>query len=433
MSSEREHLSPVDAAWYRMDEHGDPADIGSVMLLDGPMDEARVRATIADRLGPHKRFHQRVVDSRHHLLPSWEDEPGFSFDAHIDARTLEAPTDAALQELLSELMSAPLDFDRSPWRLTLIHGVEGGSALFSHVHHCMGDGFALLDMLIGMADRDDAPPEPVALEPEPDWIVQARRVAHDLPAGAMSLGHLLLLPFDSKTLLSGKLAGKRHLAWSQPVPLERVKQIAHACGGTVNDVLVAAFAGAMRRWLLEHGGEAPPIRAIVPVNMRPRDVPIDDTHRNWFGLIFLDLPTDKAERQARVAAVEQEMNRIKKSKEAIVALGILATLGRAPTVVNHVVEDLFTRKASIMMTNVPGPRRPLRLAGYTLRDLWGWAPQCGLGCGATIFSYAGHVRIGVRGDQSILPYPDALARWFVEELEAVDAHAVAGLHAPAAH
>jgi len=423
MSHQREHLSPVDAAWYRMDGRGEPADIGCVMVLDGPVNELRLRRALADGLAPYKRFHQRVVDSKRHVAPPrWEDEPSFSFDAHVAARTLDAPTDDALQALVTKLMNEPLDWARSPWSFTIVHGLERGrAAIFSRLHHCMGDGFALLDVLMELAEPEGEPPTPPPpVAHRPGWLAEAGRLAHDAASVTAAAGHLLLAPFDSDTPLRGKRSGRRLLACSAPVPVERVKRTARACGGTVNDVLAAALAGALRRWFVEHGAKAERIRAMVPVNLRPPDVPMDDVHGNWFGLVLLDVPTDLAQREARVAAIEREMNRIKGSKEAIVSLGVLAALGRSPAVVDHIVDDLFARKASIVITNVAGPRKRLRLAGHAVRDMWFWSPPCGLGCGASILSYAGNVRVGIRADSAIMPDPGAVARWFVEELEAVD-------------
>jgi diacylglycerol O-acyltransferase len=434
MSLEHERLSAVDAAWYRMDVRGEPADIGCVMVLDGPVDEARVRSALAERLTPHPRFHQRVVDSKHRVMPPWwEDEPSFSFDEHVDTRPLDTPTDAALQSLVTELMNQPLDWSRSPWHLTIIHGLEGGrAAIFSRVHHCMGDGFALLDVLLRLADPDGEPAvPPPAIPRRPGWLAEASRLAHDAAGVTAAAGHLLLAPFDSETPLRGERSGQRLLACSEPVPVARVKGIARACGGTINDVLAAALAGALRRWLVERGAKAERIRAMVPVNLRPPTAPIDDIHGNWFGLVLLDLPTDLADRGARVAAVEREMTRIKSSKEAIVSMGILAALGRSPAVVDHIVDDLFARKASIVITNVAGPRGHLRIAGHRMRDMWFWSPPCGLGCGASILSYAGNVRVGIRADSAIMADPDAVARWFVEELEAVEERTTDPAHARA--
>lgn len=185
----------------------------------------------------------------------------------------------------------------------------------------------------------------------------------------------------------------------------------------MNDFLLAALSAALRRYLIAREGTASPIRAIVPVNLRPSDVPMDLEKGNWFGLVFLDLPVDQDTRDRRLTALRRSMERLKRSKEAGVALGILGLMGRAPMVVERIIEAIFAHKASLVVTNVPGPSKPLRLAGSPVRDIVFWVPHpAGFGLGISILSYAGHVRLGFRADTAIVPDPDLLARFFTEEL-----------------
>jgi diacylglycerol O-acyltransferase / wax synthase len=432
MSSATELLSPVDAAWFRMEDRKDPADIASVMVFDEPLNDARLRAVLEERLLVHRRFKRRVVDSPGRIAPPhWEDEPGFSLDAHFRRVRLEEDSEPALARFVSDLMNEPTDFSRSPWTFCVVDGVGTGSALVVRVHHCMGDGFALVDILLSLADTASgaprpgpgmAPPGPArderAHEHEHEgWLASAAHATRDAKDLMTALGHLLVLPFDPPTCFRGKLTGERRVAWSAPVPLSRVKDLAHAKGATVNDVLMTALAGAYRRYMLDRGTEALPFRAIVPVNLRPPGQPIDQEHGNWFGLVFLELPVEVAPPDARLMELKREMDRIKHSKEAVVALGILAVLGRSPVVIDQIAEEVFARKATVVVTNVPGPREPLVLAGSPLRDMWFWAPHpCGLGSGASILSYAGKVRVGIRSDAAIVPDPEVLARHFHAEL-----------------
>jgi WS/DGAT/MGAT family acyltransferase len=235
------------------------------------------------------------------------------------------------------------------------------------------------------------------------------------------LGHILLLPFDPPSRLRGRPSGERRVAWSRKMALAPVKRMAASRHATINDVLVGALASAFRRYLLSHGDEPVPVRAIVPVNLRPPRAPGDsllDEHHNWFGLVFLDLPIDDPDRESRLSKLRREMNRIKASKEAVVSLAVLEVLGRSPAIVEHLADEVFARKASLVITNVPGPRSKLRLAGRRLQDMVFWAPHpCGLGCGASILSYAGLVRVGIRSDAAVVPDPELIAHYFEQELE----------------
>jgi diacylglycerol O-acyltransferase len=262
---------------------------------------------------------------------------------------------------------------------------------------------------MSLADPDEAR-ERAGVEPRRHrWMQEARDVV-------TALGHLLLMPFDPPTCLRGALTGERRVAWSRAIPLERVKAIAHARVGTVNDVLMGALTGALRRYMIERDPCALRVRAIVPVNLRPESG-YDESHGNWFGLVFPELPLDVADADGRLSAVESEMQRIKGSQEAVVALGILAALGRSPTVIDHVVQEIFARKATLVVTNVPGPRRKLQIAGRTIEDMWFWVPHpCGLAVGASIMSYAGNLRVGIRTDAGVVKDPETIARYFEEEL-----------------
>ena len=401
-------LTPVDAAWFRMDEAEDPADVASVLFFDGPLDEARLRRTLEDRLLEHRRFRRRVVDRGRLLPPEWKDDEQFRIDTHL--RHLDLAPDDDLADVLSELMSVPMSFAHSPWSWTILHGLPEGDAAFVRIHHCLGDGFALLDVLMSLADTDgaqaDARPPPPAVRDDGSTRGATR-----------SLAHLLALRFDPATFLRGPLSGRRRVAWTERFALAQVKTIAHAHRATVNDFLLASLSAALRRYLVAREGTASPIRAIVPVNLRPCDVPIDLEQGNWFGLVFLDLPVGEDSRERRLTALRRSMDRLKRSKEAGVALWILGLMGRVPIAVDRMIEWLFAHKASVVVTNVPGPKSRLHLAGSPVRDMFFWVPHpCGLGLGVSIMSYAGHVRVGFRADTAIVPDPGLLARFFTEEL-----------------
>jgi WS/DGAT/MGAT family acyltransferase len=428
MRSRHEPLTAADTAWFRMEERGNPVDITCLMLFDGPLAESRLREVLERRLLGHRRFRERVVDTRLGVAPPhWEDEPDFSIDHHLERVSLPAPGGTAeLEALLDAIVSEPMDLSRSPWRVTLVDGLSQGTALVSRIHHCMGDGFALMHILLSLTDSDDAEPAP-----HPTRAREARApsrppltaASHAVRDGLAALGHLLLLPFDPPTRLRSPLGGKRRARWSAPIPLALVKRIGRARSATVNDVLLSALTGALRRYLADRGDpvDALTLRAIVPVNLRPPDQPVDLEHGNWFGLVFVDLPISATDPDERAEATKTAIDRIKGSLEAVVSLAVINAMGRAPAAVEHVLEDVFGRKGSLVATNVPGPRAPLRLAGSRIRDMVFWAPHSGgLGLGVSILSYAGNIRVGIRADTAVVPDPTPIARYFEEELAVLE-------------
>jgi diacylglycerol O-acyltransferase / wax synthase len=417
-----EQLNPLDSHWYRMEATKSPTDILSVNLLEGPIHEARLRDVLERRLIIRRRFRSRVVDSLGGLQPPhWEDEPHFRIDDHFFRRKLEAPGDeAALSRLLHEIANDPLDFSHSPWRQYAIDGVLGGSALVNHVHHCMGDGFALNNILLSLTDPVEPPARPAApppaAPPRAPWPVEAMHRLRTVEEEALALAHLLVMPSDPVTSLRGKLSGRRSLAWTRAFALDRLRDDAHARGATVNDAVMSAISGALRAYFTDRGETPARIRGLVPVNLRPPSVPVDEEHGNYFGLIFVELPVDAPDRDARATALKREMDRIKSSKEAVVSLGIMSVLGRSPAAIDQVASELFARRGTVVITNVPGPRERLMIGGHAIKDMFFWVPHPNLACGFSVSSYAGALRVGVRTDTAIVPEPEKLAAYFTREM-----------------
>ncbi len=449
----RQRLSGIDTAWYRLDQPADPADILGVLIFDGQIDYARLVATLETRFLRFDRFRQRVND-RGMGRPRWQEDPNFALANHLQRIELAEPADTdVLQKQIGEFMNHELDPDRPLWRMWLAENFQkdgqSASALIFQMHHCLGDGFALAHMLLGLADKEPDAPWPAwvdsrSFEPEHakgnhQWVGQRvlgelgelaqhpsremGKVASGVKTArraAAALGHLLSMPFDPPTPLKRDPVGRRRVSWSQGVDLDRVKTVAHKAGGTVNDVLMAALTGAWRRYLKERGEAVDDfdIRALVPVNLRPQrrieDVP--DELGNHFGLVFLDLPISKASARERLLTVHARMNALKHSPQPYLLYGVLKMAGHIPERAEHGVANLFGKKASTVVTNVPGPREPLYLGGQRLTDIMFWAPHpAKLGSNASIISYAGNVRVGVRGDENVLADPETVVRYFDEE------------------
>jgi WS/DGAT/MGAT family acyltransferase len=432
-----------------------------VLIFHGPMDWQRLKAVIRERLLRFDRFRQRVTPSERPLeTPYWEDDPKFNLSNHLKRIKLPPPGDqTVLQEVVSTLMSTPLDYARPLWQMHFIEGYGEGGAVVSRLHHSIADGIALMQVLLSLADAaPDAPvpgvpPQPALNGHEPrhstlhlprlPGLKAAERVAETLvheglealfhPSHALDLarigtkgttafGKLVLRYPDPKTVFKGPLGVAKRAAWSGPVPLREVKTIGQAMGGTVNDVLLTAVAGALRRYLLARGEEADGLdfRAVVPVNLRRPDE--EFSLGNKFSLIFLSLPVGIADPVERLRELKRRMDDIKGSSEAAVAFGILNAIGMTPGAIQDLVVDIFGTKATGVMTNVPGPREKLYLAGTPLDTIMFWVPQAGhLGLGVSIISYAGQVRLGIATDAGLVPDPETIAAAFHAEFEALGA------------
>lgn len=447
-------LANVDAAWLRMDDPTNLMVVTGLMVLDQPVSFGAVRRMLERSFLQFPRFRQRIVEPAGAVgTPSWEIDEHFAIENHLIEVELPPPGDQhALQMLVSAQMSQPFNPAQPLWRVCLVPDYAGGSALVIRIHHCIGDGLALIYVMLSMADDGPQPPPP-ADEDESNhaspWdalgqtISAAADAAVSLPlavvrqlnelvgdperlaqatehftAGAGALAKLVLMESDPKTAFKGPLVAEKAVAWSRPIPLSELKLIGKATGSTINDILVAGLAGALRRYLLSRGerlGEALNVRGVVPVNLRP----VEKAHElgNQFGLVFLALPLGIEDPLDRLFEVRRRMAAIKHSPEAYVAFQILRAIGVAPKQIFDLIVNEFGRKATAVVTNVIGPRQPISVAGSPMRQTMFWVPCSGrLGLGVSLLSYAGDVWLGVQTDVSLVPDPQAVLEGFHAEI-----------------
>jgi diacylglycerol O-acyltransferase / wax synthase len=461
--SDHRRLSNADAAWLHMDRPTNLMVINSVLLFDEQVDVGRLRRTVERRLVErYPRFRQRVVESRVPLMaPSWEEDPEFSLDHHVHHRALPAPgDDAALRELVGDLMAAPLDRSKPLWSLYLVDGYGDGCAVITRMHHCIADGIALARVMLSLTDTTrragiagEAPAAEAdggrgrggvlraATAPLLDGVALARRTggaligqgldvaAHPRHAGelagavardAATVMKLVLTPSDEASAIKGEPGVSRRVAWTDELSLKLVKRVAHDHEATVNDVLLAAVSGALRRYLQRHGGPVPEIQALVPFNLRPLDEPVPRELGNRFGLVFLPLPVGTSGSYKRLLAVHERMSAIKDSREGPVSYGILGVVGMTPVAVERRIVDMLSGKSTAVMTNVPGPRKTVYLAGTPVRTVLVWAPTSGhVGMSVSIFSYRDSVTVGLMVDSKLVPDPRTIVGQLERELDAL--------------
>jgi WS/DGAT/MGAT family acyltransferase len=329
------------------------------------------------------------------------------------------------------------------------------------LHHCIADGIALTSVLLALTDfSSDSPwpkPDDTAGTGEEDGpfsgalgalYKQARSAANSArkltgkvihegletliaPAKAVDLAiqgtdnalafsRLVLRSPDPKTIFKGELGVAKRATWSRPLPLKQIKTIKNVTGGTVNDVLVSALAGALRRYLINHDQPVDGLtfRAFVPVNIRTNE---EMTQLgNKFSLVFLPLPVGLGDPLDRLNFVREHMDNLKKSPEIPVAFSILKGIGMSPAELQEVMVTMFGSKATAVLTNVPGPSIPLYFAGSKITGLMFWVPQSGrVSLGLSILSYAGQVFLGVATDAGLVPDPQTIIDGFYAEYEAL--------------
>jgi diacylglycerol O-acyltransferase len=462
----RQRFSNLDTTLLRVDNPIDPMMVTGVLVLGAPIDLAQLKATIEARLLRFERFRQRVVPSRlPWRTPYWEDDPGFDLDYHVQTLSLPPPGDqAALQRTVSELVGTPLDMTRPPWQVNLVEAYGPGCALICRTHHSLADGVALIHVILSLADteagnsRAGAEQESSRLDSDairgPQAGTRRRPVRRLLARGLWTLdqlrrgpelarlggdavadvGGIVLSPPETDTALRGVPSLPKRIAWSGPIPLVEIKTIGRRLGGTVNDVLLTALAGALRRYLLARQ-DLPAdvsIRALVAVNRRPAGAEMELGNR--ISAVFLPLPVDIADPAERLAELKRSMDELKDSLQPALVVGALEVLSRAPSPALTWAVSYLTSMATALVTNVKGPQERLYLAGAPVDEMMFWIPRYGgIGVGISILSYAGQVRLGVLSDRDLVPEPEDIIAAFQDEFEALLALALETKPPPSMH
>jgi WS/DGAT/MGAT family acyltransferase len=468
-ATNHERMSSVDTAWLRMDGPGNSMMIVGVMATAAPLDPAEFRRMIERRFLCFPRFRHRPVADLSGA--SWVEDADFDLGAHLETVVLAKPAGKAeLQALTAELASTPLDPRRPLWQIHLVERYKGGSAWIMRLHHCYADGIAMVRVLLSMAEQDSGPGLAGARPGQDrrrrsgrsgkaattdllsllDWTAQLSQPAGDILESALAQGarlieggihrvfhpeqtaalamqaggmvgelvRMLSMPDDPQTPLRGELSGHKAIAWTEPIPLQEVKTVGRALGCSVNDVLLATVAGALGQYLRERHlhTEGLALRASVPVNLRGAEEPL--ALGNKFGLVFVELPVGIRNPLQRVYAMHDTMRALKGSLQPPMTLMVLGLMGMLPAAVQAPAIELFSRKGSLVASNVPGPQAPLYMCGQRITEMHFWVPQSGsIGVGVSILSYADQVFFGMIADRALVPDPQSVALRFAPEFE----------------
>ena len=432
-------MSPQDSLWLELDRPSNLMVITSLLWTATPIDPDRLRALLRERLlARYPVFRQRPVLHDGVLRSgSWVDDDDFDLDRHLVVGTVPAPGDqAALQAFVGTQRGTPLDLAHPLWQVHLLQGYRGGSALVQRYHHAMADGVRLTQVMLGLLDPVDG--EDVTLSAR----VGRRSPVTPLPEPAGSgmsllrtLGSLVKIALWSNpdSVLDGPPGVAKSVAWTEQVPLDALSQMAHATGTTVNDVCTTLVAGAVSRYL----DDAPLGRRsmrpgdddlawMVPVNLQAADREPPPELGNHFALVLAVLPHGPAGFRERLAEVHRRMVRIRQSWEPVLTYGMAWGIARSPSVLGTAASRFMADKAVGVLTNVPGPREPMAIAGARVEGTVAWAPCSGhQGLTVCIFSYGGGVTFGFGTDDAVLPDPDLLVAALGAELASAE-HAVLG-------
>ncbi|HTY73349.1 MAG TPA: wax ester/triacylglycerol synthase family O-acyltransferase [Actinomycetes bacterium] len=449
-------LSPLDVSFLYFEESRTPMHVGSVAIFE-PVDghtvdyEGLVRL-IEDRISLVPRYRQRVHRVPGNLAsPVWVDDEAFDVTFHVRRSALPRPgTEEQLDELVGRVMSRPLDKARPLWEMYLVEGLAGGRfAVITKTHHAMVDGIGAVE--IGQVILD-VTPEPRDI-PADEWV--PHRPPSDLELVTHALGQLALRPTAVVDLarravldvrrttarIGGVFAAARTMARQAPpsplnvaigeqrrfarvdTSLDDYRHIRKAHGGTVNDVVLAVVSGALRSWLMTRGEavrSSTVVRAMVPVSVRRPGIG-DDIAGNQIAALLVDLPVGEISPAVRLHRVGYAMRAHQESGQSVAAQALAGIAGFAPPTLHalgaRVAAGLSRRLFNLVVTNVPGPQRPLYAAGARLVRAYPvvpLAPGQALAIGVT--SYDGGVYYGLWADRDAMSDLGVLAQCLEDSL-----------------
>jgi WS/DGAT/MGAT family acyltransferase len=456
-------LSALDASLLYLEDATTPMHIGGVAVFRTPrsgFDHDRLLTLIEQRLSLVPRYRQRVLHVPGHLArPVWTDDTDFDITHHVRLSALPKPgTEEQLNHLVARLMSRPLDHHRPLWEVYLVEGLQRNRfALVTKTHHAMIDGIGaieigqvILDVSPNQQSRDEGlwmpEPQPGTLRlvadavseviRQPGELVEnARSAATDVAStvqkvvGAVS-GVVSALTTAARPAPSGPLnvpiTAERRFAVAR-ASLADLKKIRAAHGGTVNNVVLAVVAGALRSWLMSRGEavtSGTTVRAMAPLSVRD-----EATTNTTAGLVgskvsayLVDLPVGEPSPVVRLQHVAHAMHARSEAGQPVAADALVALGGFAPPTLHALgarAASAFSQRIfNILVTNVPGPQVSLYAAGAKMMEMFPVVPLArnqAVSIGVT--SYDGGVYFGLNADRAAMADVDVLARMVEESVE----------------
>ena len=441
-----DRLSGLDDSFLHLERGGAHMHVAGTSIFEGPKPEyEEFRDHVASRLHLVPRFRQKLRFIPFGLArPVWEDDPHLNLDYHVRQTALPPPgTEEQLRVLAARIFSQALDRSKPLWELWLVDGLEGGHfAVVGKSHHCLVDGVSGVDINTVLFDTEREPagtPAPASQwlpRPEPSdaeviaeavldrvtnprelaggiaGLVRApREIASRVRQGVSAVGEFAGSGLGAPSSpFNVAIGGHRRFAWVRG-DLGQFKQIKDRLGGTVNDVVLAAVAGALGRYLRGRGHSTAglTLRAMVPISVRTEDQ--RGALGNRVSAMMAPLPVGIEDPVERLRAVNETMGDLKSSRQAVGASLLTELAGFAPPTIVSQAARLQSRQRffNLVVTNVPGPQFPLYVLG---RELLATFPMVPLAKNQAmcvgIMSYNGQVNFGLIGDYDAMPELDRL-------------------------
>lgn len=439
-----DRLSWGDTVFLHLEREGMPLNVASVCVFEGEIPFGSYLRFVESKLPLLPRYLKRVVSPPFGIgLPSWEYDPTFKIRNHVRQLTLQHGTDAELKAVAGKILSKVMDRQHPLWDLTLVHGLKGNrTSMIIRLHHCMADGIAGVGIMNVLLDASPAAPPPPrkklrlpapprrdpltslmsgvvdsysdvvkrilsALEDMVSIAEQVTANGSDLPTDQFSRLLPEITAFTERLRFNVPYRGPQKFTWGE-IPLADVKAIRHACGTSVNDVILALMTATIRRYSEFHGDRVKGrlLRMMVPVNLRGSESPGELGNR--ISLVPVTIPLDIRNPRKLLAAAHERTNFLKRVHAAELVSLAGGLIGFFPTSVQALAGPLASQLPitpfNLVCTNVPGPQFPLYLLGHKMLRCYPYVPVGGeMAVNCAILSYNGTVYFGFSGDVHAAP------------------------------
>ncbi|MDQ6873819.1 MAG: wax ester/triacylglycerol synthase family O-acyltransferase [Actinomycetota bacterium] len=453
-----DRLNPLDVSFLYMEGPTTPMHVGGVAVFQPPaggFDHDKLVAIIEQRIGLVPRYRQKIKWVPGHIAsPVWVDDAAFDVGYHVRRSALPRPgSDASLRELVGRLMSRRLDRSRPLWEMYLVEGLaDGRIAIITKTHHAMVDGISAVDIGQVILDLTPAPrkvpedtwvpePEPHPVElvldavneivQRPTAIVDAIRMGvNDVTStvgtvighvgGLLAYARTAIRPAP-ETPLNVEVGEQRRFGMAR-TELDDYKRVRKSHGGTVNDVVLATVAGALRTWLMTRGEPvtaASSLRAMVPVSVRNADE--HGVVGNRVSSYLVDLPVGEPDPVERLHQISVAMKAHKEAGQSVGADALVRLSGFAPPTLHSLgaraASQLSRRLFNVVVTNVPGPQFALYAGGAQMLEVFPVVPLAkGQAVCIGLTSYNGGVYYGLNADRDAMADVDVLCEVIEESL-----------------
>ncbi len=465
-NTDLEPISGMDATFLYLERHNSPMHVGSVIIIEGSLDFEEFKKTIQSRLHQIPKMRKKLVYVPLSVdYPYWADDPDFDIDMHLSHIAMPKPGGwKELRRIAADVFSDPLNQNRPLWSFTFVEGLDnvsqvpkGSVALITKMHHVMIDGQAgagLMSIIFDMMPNTKPIPEPRPYNPKPlpnelsliatSAISFAKNpfkfpklikdtVSATVKAGFLSRAsnaELPTAPFTAPpTQLNGIVSPRKK--WNSAIlSLPRVKKLYKIMGTTLNDVMLAICAGALRKYFLQKGKlPAKPLVAMVPISTRTKEEM--NQQGNQISNMLVQLATDIEDPIERLEEIHENTVKGKTYQKAIGAKTLSSLAEAVPFGIANQAARLYSRFQmaemhnpvfNVTITNVPGPQFPLYFREHKVHSIMGMAPILdGMGLIITILSYNGKITISPTSDVKSMPEQGTFSRLLLESANELEA------------